>query len=219
MAALGLAIVLAIDPDPFAPGAALLIAVGVWVYTLVSIAGMLLVRSPWARWLGLGVAVLIALVLAVTGLDSPGTILALVVSLGAVAGLAGPWLTVWLRQRPGTGPEPKAVALPLVAIGAPLVAGIAGWDGPTIAALIAALVGVVGGASYARSDRWGLWLLRLAYPVVAIAAGWQLGVPWGLLLIGHAGAVFGLAWTREASSAQRSIGSTLPAPRYRKRPS
>lgn len=215
--ALGLTLVLLIDTEPLTPGAALLIAVGVWLYTVVAIAGILLVRAPWARWLGLGTAIAVAVAIAVAGFDSAAAILTAAVSLAAVAGLAGPWLTVWLRRQPGMGPEPGAAALPLVAIGAPLVAGIAAWNGPTISVAIAAVLGVVGASAYARADRWGLWLLRLVYPIAAVVAGVQLGLAWGALLVAHGVAVTLLAWSRQASRAQRSIGAVLPAPRYWKR--
>ncbi len=40
---------LAIDPEPFSPGSAVLIALGVLAYTVLALVGILLVRAPWAR--------------------------------------------------------------------------------------------------------------------------------------------------------------------------
>ncbi len=208
-----------IDPAPLAPGSAALVATGIILYTLIALAGILLVHAPWARWLGAGATAGALLMVGVTGFDSGWALVSIGLGLAALAGLAGPWLNVWLRQRPGTGPQPVAVALPLVAIGAAPVAGLAAWSELTTGALIAAVAGVVAAAAYARASRIGLWVLRIGYPLLALIAAVPLGVPEGLLLAGHGAAVAGLAWPPTAARAQRPIGAELPAPRYRKRPS
>lgn len=209
--------VLLLDPEPFAPGAAALIAIGLLAYTVIAVAGVLLVRAPWARWLGLGASVGFIVAIAVAGFDSAWSVLAIGVALAAVAGLAGPWLTVWLRQRPGLGPEPKAVALPLVALGAAPVAGVAAWSGLSPAVILAAVLGPVAAWGYSRAWSWGLWALRIAYPIAAAVAATQLGWGGAVLIVGHGLVVAFLAWSQEASRAQRPIGAALPAPRYRRR--
>ena len=214
---LSFSLVLIDDPGPFAPGSALLIAIGSWSYALIAIAGMLLVRAPWARWLGLGTAAGTLVVVAAIGFDSGLAFLAIGTALIAIFGLAGPWLTGWLRQRPGTGPEPAAVSLPLVAIGAPAVAGIAAWDGLAAAVVIAAIVGPVAAWAYGRSLITGLWTLRVVYPIAAGVAAMQLEPAGAALMIAHGASVAVLSWSRAASRAQRSSGGPLPAPRSRKR--
>lgn len=211
------AAVLLADPDPLVTGAAVLITTGIVIYTLIAISGILLVRAPWARWLGLGTTIGALILTAITGFGSAWAYLAALASLGAIAGLSGPWLRVWLRQRPGMGPEQKAVALPIIALGALPVAGLAAWSGLTWLVVAAALLGPLAAWGYARAWRWGLWALRLGYPLVAIGAAAQVGLPGGLLLGAHAAVVAVLAWSAEASRAQLPIGGTLPAPRYRRR--
>lgn len=210
-------VALLFDPDPFAPGAAGLIAIGLLAYAVIAVAGMLLARAPWARWLGLGATIGAVVVTAITGFDSAWTLLIVGTSLVAVAALAGPWLTLWLRQRPGTGPQPKAVALPLVAIGAAPVAGFAAWSGLSAPVLLAAVLGPVAAWSYSRAWGWGLWTLRVAYPITAVVAATQVGWAGAILFAGHGLVVAILAWSPEASRAQRPIGATLSAPRYRRR--
>jgi len=205
------------DPDPLVTGAAGLIAIGLLLYTLIAVAGILLARAPWARWLGVAVTTGALVVIAIAGFDSPWQIAALAVSLVAVAGLAGPWLGVWLRQRPG--PEPLAVALPLTAVGAPLAAGLAAWSGLTIGAVVVVALGPLAAWGYARAFRWGLWFLRIVYPVVAAAAAIRLSTPGAILLAGHGIVVALLAWAPQASRAQRPTGTPLPEPRHRKRAS
>lgn len=209
--------VLLLDPEPLAPGAAVLIAVGLVAYTVIAVAGMLLVRAPWARWLGLGATISAIVVTAVTGFDSAWSIAAILVTLAAVAGLSGPWLTVWLRQRPGMGPEPKAVALPLVALGAAPIAGVAAWSGLSPPVIFAAVLGPAAAWGYSSAWTWGLWALRIAYPIAAAAAATQLDWRGAALIVGHGVVVAFLAWSPEASRAQRPIGAALPAPRYRRR--
>jgi hypothetical protein len=205
------------DPDPFASGAAALIAIGLLGYTVIAVAGMLLVKAPWARWLGLGATIGAVVVTAITGFDSPWVLLIIGTSLIAIAALAGPLLTLWLRQRPGAGPEPKAVALPLVALGAAPVAGFAAWSGLSAPVLLAAVLGTVAAWSYSRAWGWGLWALRAAYPITAVVAATQVGWAGAILFAGHGLVVALLAWSPEASRAQRPIAAAFPAPRYRRR--
>lgn len=207
---------LMLNPEPFSPGSALLIAAGLLLYTLIALAGILLVRAPWARSLGAGTAVAATVLAAVTGFDTVGTTTSMVIALLALGGLAGPWLTVWLRQRPGTGPEPAAIALPLVAVGSVPIAGLAAWQGLTVPVMATALVGIIAGAAYARADRWGLWALRAGYPILTLVAAIGLGTAGALVLTTHGVIVAILAWLPSASRAQRPIGAELPAPRYRR---
>jgi hypothetical protein len=207
---------LAIDPEPFSPGSAVLIALGLLAYTVIALVGILLVRAPWARWVALATTIAALVIAAVVGFDSALAVASAVVSLTAVAGISGPWLTLWLRRRPGTGPEPRAVALPLLAVGAAPVVGFASWSGLAITAVVVAVLGPLGGWAYARALRWGLWVLRLGYPVAAVVAATQLNLAGATLLILHATLVAVLAWSPEASRAQRPISARLPAPRPRR---
>ena len=208
---------LVIDPEPFSPGSAVLIALGLVAYTVIALVGILLVRAPWARWLALATTIGALVIAAVVGFDSALAVASAVVSLTAVAGISGPWLTLWLRHRPGTGPEPRAVALPLLAVGAAPVVGFASWSGLAFTALVVAVLGPLGGWAYARTLRWGLWVLRLGYPAAAVVAATKLSLAGATFLILHATLVTVLAWSPEASRAQRPIGARLPAPRPRKR--
>jgi hypothetical protein len=213
---LSLTILLLTDPAPLAPGSAALVAAGAWLYTLIGIAGVVLVYAPWARWLGLGTAIGELLVAAVVGIESAAAIAIVVIGLAAIAGFAGPWLELWLRRRPGTGPQPRAVALPVVAIGAPVVCGLAAWSGPSVAVIVAAVIGPIAAWAYARSLLTGLWALRLAYPVAAAVAAIGLSPAGAAALLVHGGVVGVLAWFPAAARAQRPVGGSLPAPRYQK---
>lgn len=206
------------DPDPFSPGSATLVVAGVVVYTAIAAVGILLVRAPWARWVALVVAITTLFLGSLGGTPGAFPITATVVSLLAVGGLAGPWLRIWLRQRPGAGAGPVAVALPLVALfGLPL-AGIAAPDAPSPVVLAVAFAGPLLAWAYARALRWGLWGLRLVAPALALTAavsvdGW--GSAW---LVAYAVSVAAVAWTTAAAEAQSPVQAPLPPPRVTPQP-
>lgn len=211
-----LTLLMLVDPGPFAPGAGALVVAGVWGYVVVAIAGMVLVYAQWARWLGLATAAAQLLIAATLDVTSVAGVSMVVTGLAAVGALAGPWLKIWLRQRPGAGPEPGAVALPLLALGAPVVGGLAAWSGLSVAVVVAAIVGPVAAWAYARSLWVGLWALRIVYPLAAGIAAIGLDVVGALLMAISGVAVAVVAWSPAAARAQRPVGGPLPAPRYRK---
>lgn len=204
---------LAIDPDPFAVGAAVLVISGIVLYTVIAVVGILLVRAPWARWLAL-YATLVTLVVGTLGGVSPFlSIVATAMSLSAVGGLTGPWLRIWLRQRPGAGIDPAAVALPLLAIAALPLAGLASPEGLTVPAVATAVLGPVLAWAYARAFPWSLWALRIVVPPLAIIAAFAAG-GWGAVaFIVYGVAVSALAWSPGARDALSPVQAPLPPPR------
>ncbi|MCJ7780328.1 MAG: hypothetical protein MUQ27_05835 [Acidimicrobiia bacterium] len=204
---------LAIDPDPFAVGAAVLVISGIVLYTVIAVVGILLVRAPWARWLAL-YATLVTLVVGTLGGVSPFlSIVATAMSLSAVGGLTGPWLRIWLRQRPGAGIDPAAVALPLLAIAALPLAGLASPEGLTVPAVASAVLGPVLAWAYARAFSWSLWALRIVVPPLAIIAAFAAG-GWGAVaFIVFGVAVSALAWSPGARDALSPVQAPLPPPR------
>jgi hypothetical protein len=204
---------LAIEPDPFATGSAVLIISGIVAYTVVATVGILLVRAPWARWLALSVTIATLIVGTLDGVDTALSIVAATMSLVAVGGLAGPWLRIWLRQRPGAGIGPAAVSLPLVSIAALPLAGLASPAGLTLPAGAIALAGPVFAWAYARAFPWGLWALRFVVPPLAVLAAFAAD-GWGIGAFAIYGVVVsGLAWSPGARDALSPGRSRLPSPR------
>jgi len=210
---------LGLSPDPFSPGAATLMIAGVVVYTAIALVGMLLVRAPWARWLALAVALATLIVGSLGAISDALSVGAVTLSLLAIGGIAGPWLRIWLRQRPGAGAGGVAVALPLAAIGALPLAGLASVDAVTPAAMVLAATGPVLAWAYARGFRWGLWGLRVALPVVAsiaafVSASWIAAA--SFITFGLVDAL--LAWSPGAADALSPVQAPLPPPRTRQHP-
>jgi hypothetical protein len=212
---LGWSAALLIDPEPLATSSAAAVAAGLVIYSVISVAGILLVHAPWSRWLGLGVVIAGPLLGIATGFGAVA-VLGLILSAAAVVGLTGPWLNLWLRQRPAAGaPAPEAVALVLLAIGLTPIVGLANEDGLDGSQIALAAGGLLFAWSYARAHTWGLWGLRLAIPGLAVPATLMTPMPGAVLVGAVAAVVTVLAWRRRSAAA---IGSTmaLPAPRRKR---
>jgi len=204
---------LTVSPEPFSPGSSALIVAGIVLYTVIAVVGMLLVRAPWARWLALTTAVCTVVVGALgTDVDAL-SITAAALSLVAVGALAGPWLKIWLRQRPGAGAGAIAVALPLAAMAALPLAGLASVESAAPAALILAFAGPLLAWAYVRGFASALWGLRLAAPALAIVAAIATAT-WGSAAFLIYGATVGvLAWSPAARDALWPVQAPLPPPR------
>ncbi|RPI23519.1 MAG: hypothetical protein EHM57_03860 [Actinobacteria bacterium] len=202
-------------PDPLAPSSALAVAIGFVLAAVIAVSAMLLVRAPLGRWLGLGMAACgIALV---TFLDT-GVVgwLATATAFGAIVGLTGPWLRVWLRGRPADGIGWQPPALILGAIGLVPLVGVAAPDGLHPAHGLLAGAGLFFGWGYARAGLWGLWGLRLVLLPAALLTLPVTPRPAGAVAIAAAAsALTALAWSRPARNAIGIPAPVLPAPHRR----
>ena len=212
-----LAMHLAVDPGPFGAVAAALLAAGAVIHGLISTTGLLLSRGRWSRRFAV-VFVAAQLVLAAVLDPGPWLIGSVVFDLAALGGLAGPWLTEWVRQRPAAeGPGPRALLLllgtvalvPAAAIAAPSQAG---WQH-----LLVAGVGGLLALAYSRAGVAALWLLRVGLAFVALPA--ILSSPQGgaVYLAAHVGALVALAWSRESALAAAPLLDTVYGPRAARR--
>jgi hypothetical protein len=209
---------LTVSPQPLSPGSSALVVAGIVLYTVIAVVGILLVRAPWARWLALTTAVCTVLIGALAADVDALSITAASFSLLAIGGLAGPWLKIWLRRRPGAGVGTIAVALPLTAIVALPLAGLASFESTTPAALALAIAGPVLAWAYARGFTLGMWALRLAAPMMALVAAIAAGT-WGAIAFVTYGVAVGiLAWSPSARDALSPVQVPLPPPRATPQP-
>lgn len=214
----GWAVHLAIDPEPFAASSAAAIAVGLIIFTLIAVAGILLVRARWMRGVALAVIAVGFPVGIITGFDA-WAFLAGGFSLAAVIGLVGPWLDVWLRRRPTPdGPGAKATLLVLGTLALIPLVGFAAPRGLETAHVVLAVAGGVLAWTYTRARRWALWGLRFLLPILVIWAGLSSPRPGALLLAFWGTMLVWLAWSREAARAVAGPPPPLPAPRPRRNP-
>lgn len=202
----------AIDSDPWTPGSAALISIGLVMCTVTAVTGFLLVRAPWGRW-GLVGCVIVAMLLALAT-ESEAWILTVCVGIVAVVGLAGPWLRLWLRRLPSAdGPNRVAMSLMLVAPTAPLVVGLAAHNQSHWLEWVAAGTGVGSSFAYARGIPGAIWLLRLGFPAAGIAAAFASPMPWAILMVAFTVSVAVMAWLPDARRVVTTPAPVLPQPR------
>lgn len=200
------------DPGSIPPSSALLIAFGAVVVGLTGLAGLLLARAPWGRWLLVG-GVVLAMVAASAG--SGGlTWATYVASALALVGLLGPWLTLWVRRdRLVEAPGPVVIALQSVAVAAPLSVGVASLG--TGAAWYhwgLVIITMAASVSYGRGAWVGRWGLRILVPIVAIPVGIATGGAGGAAIVVAGIAVGTAAWTRAATRTTTVVAPVLPTP-------
>lgn len=213
------AVHLAVAPDPFAGSAAIALSIGILIFTVIAVVGLLLVRAPWARWLAFATVATGLVVGVITGFEVTA-IVALVLSLVAIGGLSGPWLRVWLRRRPAAAaPEPPAAILPLATLGLVPLTGFVSPDGLTAALVVFGIAALVLAAGYTRAGTWALWGLRVVLPILTLWAAIGLSTPGAVALVAAGAVVSGLAWTPSARRAIREPAPALPAPRRKANPS
>lgn len=204
-------VALVVDPGPFADDSSTMIAVGLAIGAIVSLAGLLLARAPWGRF-GATAVVLVAMFLSALG----GTGMVWVtVALGAAAlvGLYGPWLGLWLRKgRVVDAPGPIPITLTSVGALAFFVIGIAAWEGTDAAHWAAAATATIAAVLYGRGNRLGLWLLRTAVPVLAMWAAVSTPLPAAMLLVAGGILVGIAAWLPAARRTTTVITPPLPEP-------
>ncbi len=211
------AVHLATGDDVFAPSSAAVIALGVVMFTLIALVGLLLVRGRWARVLAIVVALADLALVAVVGLAAWGLVAA-AAALVALGGLASRPIDGWLRQRPpADGPDGRAVALALGLLALVPAVGLAAPEGLSTAHGILGSAGVILGWAYSQAQPWAIWAIRLALPVVAVPA--VLADPWqgGLALAMIVAVLVALAWTPQAYAATAPRPGPLPAPAPRRR--
>ncbi len=205
---------LGVAPEPFAPGAAAVLALGLVIFVVVAAAGLLLSRGRWAPWLAL-IVTLAAMALAIVIDDlTAWAIFGLVAGFLTLVGLAGPWLKGWIRERPSAqGPGPKAVGVVFGALALVPAVALSSPSGLEPAHGILGGAGLLLAWGYARAQLWALWGIRLVLPILVLPALYVSPWPGKVLLVIVVGITVGLSWTREAFLAVSPLMSHLPGPR------
>lgn len=215
VAALAWAVRLAAGDGPWPAGAAGLLGADLVLVAAVAVVGILVAASRWAARLAFGVAAAglpIALALPVNGLWW----LALLVSAVAAGGIAGGGLKGSVRERPNaSGPPTEAVLLSIGLVALPGVIGASAVDGLgaggwTVAALSLAVAGW-----YVKAAPAATTVVRVATPVLAVAAAVAVGWPGGVAPAVAALALTGIAWTQAARVAVKPLverGSRVAIP-------
>jgi hypothetical protein len=159
---------LSLASSEFHESSALLLAAGMVLVTLISVAGLLLARARWSVracaavaicWIGIG-----------TFVASPIAFAAAAAAAGALAGAAGPWMRAWARHTSSVdGPPPMAVVALLLLVSTPIALAV-GFPGG-IAASHWVFAGWALSLAFALSRAFtgSLTMLRIVHPLAAVA--------------------------------------------------
>jgi hypothetical protein len=200
--------------DPWPVDSAGVLGAGLLVLCAVSLVGMLVSASRWARRLGLGLA---AAELAIATALEPG--IAWFIGVGcsgfALAGLAGSWTRGVVRDRQAAiGPPDAAVELSVLLAALPALVGLGALEGMSWQHWVALGTGLAGLILYTKALPGAVVAARqivpLAFVVLGLSTGWT-----GLVLVLAGVGVAILAWQKDSKLAVRPLvtsGTRVPIP-------
>ncbi len=221
IAALGMAAGLAwtihllVENDPWATDSAMAIAIGTLTLSIAAMTALLLSRGRWSR--NFAIALLVAELLLALVADFTSWAIGAVVLTGlALAGLGGPWMRGWLRERPAAGaPGGGPIALTIGAFALVPLVGVASPSGLEPAHGLLGATGILLSWGYMKGGIWAMYGLRFGLPILVVAAA-AASPPAGAATLLVAGAGLGyLAWSKDARLAVDPMPG-LPAPRRKK---
>ncbi|MBI5157416.1 MAG: hypothetical protein HZA58_05305 [Acidimicrobiia bacterium] len=193
-------VTLALAPAPLAGSSAMLFTAGMALATLIVVAGLLLARGRWARYLGM---VLGATWIAVGALVESGAGYGLIaLGAAALASTAGPWLGRWLRHLArADGAPPAAVVALLTLVLTPAASAIAAPSGIHGATWGFSAWSVVLALALARIIPGSLSAARIAHPIAAAVTALFVGLPEGAAAAVSGVVVALMSWRRDVSLA------------------
>jgi hypothetical protein len=215
VSSLAAALVLTGPDAAWVDGSGAMIAAGHLMLTATAIVGALIGAARWARWMGTGLAGLLAVPAILHPITAAWIVMVVAAGL-ALAGLFGTGLRSVVRQRPPAGAPPvKATALVLGLMSTPIVVGASQPAGVDAADWAVVAVSIVVAVWYTRAHEAALWGVRLGVPALAVAAA--VVVPWPAAAVSFLGFVVlsRLAWSTDARIAViplASPGRSVPIP-------
>lgn len=215
IAAIAWTVHLAIDGAGRDQGSVFLIGLGLMLSAVVSTVGMVVVGGRWARRLGLGVVTGCLLIAITTPVDASWIVALALTGLAAIA-LFSPTVTGGIRKLPAaSGPPSRAVLLPLLLVGTPYVIGLVSWYGTAWPEIVVGVSAPISAFLYARAIWGGLLVVRIGWPVLALALAVQMDWPSGVAAAIIALGTLTLAWhpsVKVSFRPPRETGSAYPIP-------
>jgi hypothetical protein len=200
---------------PLDQGPAALLGANLVVLAVIAVVAMLVARSRWGRWLGIGLAAaggVLAVALPVDG----WWMAAVATTAVAGAGLAGTWTKGVVRDLPpAAGPPPEGVLIPIGLLMVPAMAALVGHDGLQPRHRLVAAGAAAVAFLYSKAGPGALLAVRVLAPLGLAVAGWFEGWPAGLVWIGVAVGLVVVAWRVGARLAIRPLvtqGRPVPIP-------
>jgi hypothetical protein len=213
-AAVAWAVALFIESAPWTEIAGAVLGAGLVVVTAVAVTAMMIESSRFGYWLGVSGAGLMLVIAGIRAIDTAWIIAATLTTIAGVS-LADRRLGGWIRMEGPVAPvPPKAIALGLVLLGAPILTALSLVDraGDAIVWLGLTAWGIL--IAFVRRLPGAVALVRIGAPLL-IAGGALLELPgaalWGILM----GLASVLAWSKGVRLAIRPLverGSRVSIP-------
>jgi hypothetical protein len=204
-----------VDSGSIARSSAAMIVLGLMELALAGLAGLILARAPWSRWL-LSATVIVSAVLASS---NSSVFFWPAVALGALAiiGLSGPWLTLWVRQQPvadrlGAVPD----GLMATAAATPILVGCAAYTGVEAVHWALVATALASAWTYGRGFGIGIWGFRVLVPAVGLMAAFRTIEPGNIAIAMGALAVAIMGWSPQAKRVTAVVTPPLREPISRK---
>jgi hypothetical protein len=192
---------LVLSETVYHPSSGALLACGLLLLTVVSLAAFLVGRTRWSRYALYG-CVGAALAAGSAGDASLLWWLLAATSVAALIGLIGPWPDRWLRRLPpADGPPAAATALLVALIATPAFSGFAAPLGTDRAVWAWSAWCVVLALSLGRAVPGSLAAARWLHPLLGLLAALLAGAPQGFTVAAAALAATTLAWTKDVRLA------------------
>ncbi|MDH3731494.1 MAG: hypothetical protein OES13_10310, partial [Acidimicrobiia bacterium] len=205
-------ILLIVDPQPFASGPAVMLAITTIVVTLIAVAGLLLARSQWAAWLLVAIAAAQMALAVATPIDRGWQAVAILAAL-ALVGLAAA-AGRHSQRSSNSGPPSLAIVLLLSLIAFPALVAVSNANGIAALAVLGSGLMVLAAIIYSRGGIMALWTLRSVVPLGAILASSTTPFPAAALVLAAGIALSVLAWAPVIHSAAAPL-APLRSPGYR----
>lgn len=201
---------LILDPEPFAPGSAAVLALTLIALALVAVTGLLLARSRWAAWLAVALAAAQIALAIVLPIDWRGVAVVMALALATLAATTR-------GERPqvsSDGPPPLAVVLLLLLVAFPALVAVSNADGISVAAVVGSGVVVLAAVIYGRGGIAALWAMRSLVPLGAVLAAATTPLPPAAAVLAAGAGLSALGWSPVIANAAAPL-VPLRSPGYR----
>jgi len=199
--------------EPFATDSAVLMSIGLLMFSLIAAVGLLLPRGRWARNLAravLGAEVLLAMVVPMGG----WALTALIATGLGILGIQGKWLDGWLRRLPAAdGPGVKPILFILGSLALVPALGAASPDGVVFQQGMLGAAGIIVAWGYSKAKMWALWAGRFLFAPLTVLAAVAASLAGASLLVVLGFGLVWLAWSGEVRLTINPLLDSLPGPR------
>jgi hypothetical protein len=203
-----------IESGSYSQLSVLLIGMGIIALTTIGTVALVLVGSPWAFRLLIGMVGVTFLLALARPIDLIGVV-AVALSCISLIALLVPAASRLVRKLPAaSGPPVPAVIVSLLGVSAPLLLGLIPYE-PNGWVVVYAVIVPVFAFLYSRTIDGGLALLRFGVPLLALTMAPMMPLPHAIAALGLGATIGVISWSNEVAVAVRPLnerGTTYAIP-------